>query len=137
MVKKWIVMSVIILCIVGLCVGENLYIQDSFTFLRENLVQIQESLSVDTKNINTQENILALENLHTEWRKRAKVLKTLVWHTGMKEVEINLSRILTYTEQNDYKEAVVELNALLDFSDHYMNDFTINLENILCKLPSF
>ena len=54
MVKKWIVMSVIILCIVGLCVGENLYIQDSFTFLRENLVQIQESLSVDTENINTQ-----------------------------------------------------------------------------------
>ena len=137
MVKKWIVMSVIILCIVGLCVGENLYIQDSFTFLKENLVQIQESLSVDTENINTQENILALENLHTEWRKRAKVLKTLVWHTGMKEVEINLSRILTYTKQNDYKEAEVELNALLDFSDHYMNDFTINLENILCKLPSF
>ena len=91
MVKKWIVMSVIILCIVGLCVGENLYIQDSFTFLKENLVQIQESLSVDTENINTQENILALENLHTEWRKRAKVLKTLVWHTGMKEVEINLN----------------------------------------------
>lgn len=137
MVKKWIVMSVIILCIVGLCVGENLYIQDSFTFLKENLVQIQENLSVDTENINTQENILALENLHTEWRKRAKVLKTLVWHTGMKEVEINLSRILTYTKQNDYKEAEVELNALLDFSDHYMNDFTINLENILCKLPSF
>ncbi len=137
MVKKWIVMSVIILCIVGLCVGENLYIQDSFTFLKENLVQIQESLSVDSENINTQENILALENLHTEWRKRAKVLKTLVWHTGMKEVEINLSRILTYTKQNDYKEAEVELNALLDFSEHYMNDFTINLENILCKLPSF
>lgn len=131
MVKKWIVMCVIIALIVGLCVWENVYIQQSFTFLLNRLDAIEVQLSENEELINTEENILALTNLHEEWREKTKVLKTIVWHTGMKEVEINLSRVLSYVEQNDFKEAMVELHALQDFSKHYKQDFTITLENIL------
>lgn len=131
MVKKWIVMCVIIVAIVGLCVWENLYIQKSFTFLLNRLDIIEMQLSKNEEIINTDENISAINNLHEEWRSKTKVLKTIVWHTGMKEVEINLSRVLSYVEQNDYKEAIVELHALQDFSKHYKQDFTITLENIL------
>ena len=131
MVKKWIVMCVIIVAIVGLCVWENLYIQKSFTFLLNRLDIIGMQLSKNEEIINTDENISAINNLHEKKKKKTKVLKTIVWHTGMKEVEINLSRVLSYVEQNDYKEAIVELHALQDFSKHYKQDFTITLENIL------
>ena len=55
----------------------------------------------------------------------------IVWHTGMKEVEINLSRIQSYVVMNNFEETIVELNALKDFCLHYKDDFIITIENIL------
>lgn len=131
MVKKWIVMCVIILSIIGLCVWENLYIQNSFKFLLDRLTVIEAMLSENEDVINTQDNLNELAKLHEEWTDKTKVLKTIVWHTGMKDVEVNMSRIMSYTEENDYKEAIVELHALQDFCKHYRQDFTITIENIL------
>ena len=124
-------MAVIFALIVGICVWENLYISSSFKFLEDGLFKIETNIKQDEENINSQENILLIKNLHEEWRAKTNVLKTIVWHTGMKEVEINLSRILSYTEQNNFSEAMVEINALKDFCRHYADDFTITLENVL------
>lgn len=131
MVKKWIVMCAITLAIVGLCVWENLYIQKSFGFLLDRLTQIEMQLKENEEQVDTPQNISALETLHEEWREKTKVLKTIVWHTGMKDVEVNMSRILSYTEENNFEEAMVELHALQDFCRHYRQDFTISIENIL------
>lgn len=130
MAKKWVVMSIITLLIVSLCVLESNYIQDSFEFLLDNLNVIEMNISVDG-DINTVGNIKALNDLHEQWRNKTKYLKMIVWHTGMKEVEINLSRIQSYVEINNQEEALVELHALQDFSRHYKDDFTITIENIL------
>ena len=124
-------MAIIFALIVGICIWENLYISSSFKFLEDGLFKIETSIKQDEENINSQENILLIKNLHEEWRAKTNVLKTIVWHTGMKEVEINLSRILSYTEQNNFSEAMVEINALKDFCRHYADDFTITLENVL------
>ena len=133
MVKKWIVMIGIILAIVGVCIWENLYIQKAFSFLEGRLNEIEVKLSQNEEAINTQENIKEIKKLHEEWQHYSNVLKNIVWHTGMKDVEINLSRILTYVEENDYTEAMVELHVLEDFCKHYSKDFTINIQNILTK----
>lgn len=133
MVKKWIVMIGIILAIVGVCIWENLYIQKAFSFLEGRLNEIEVKLSQNEEAINTQENIKEIKKLHEEWQHYSNVLKTIVWHTGMKDVEINLSRILSYVEENDYTEAMVELHVLEDFCKHYSKDFTINIQNILAK----
>ena len=123
----------IILAIVGVCIWENLYIQKAFSFLEGRLNEIEVKLSQNEETINTQENIKEIKKLHEEWQHYSNVLKTIVWHTGMKDVEINLSRILTYVEENDYTEAMVELHVLEDFCKHYSKDFTINIQNILAK----
>ena len=131
MAKKWVVMIIILIVIVGICVWENLYISSSFDYLQDSLFKIETSLKQNPNEINTSENILLIKNLHEDWKKKTKILKTIVWHTGMKEVEINLSRILSYTEQNNFSEAMVETGALEDFCRHYADDFTITIENIL------
>lgn len=131
MVKKWIIMSVITLAIIGLCVWENIYIQKSFEFLDAKLTKIEAQFEADELNVDSAKNINDLEALHKEWQKKTDILKMIVWHTGMKEVEINLSRITSYAEQNNFEEAMVELHALQDFCEHYKNDFTITPENIL------
>ncbi|MCR5553558.1 MAG: DUF4363 family protein [bacterium] len=131
MKKKWAVMIVIILLIVGLCVFESIYIQNSFTYLYGELVKFEEKISEDENNIGSEENVAIIKDLHSSWQRRSDNLKMIVWHTGMKEVEINLSRIQSYVITNNFEEAIVELNALKDFCLHYKDDFIITIENIL------
>ena len=130
MAKKWAVMIGIILIIVGVCVIETNYIQNSFNFLLNEMNTVETKIRADGENINLPENIIFLENIHTEWRKKSEVLKMIVWHTGIKEVEVNLSRIKTYVEENNSEEALVEVHQLQDFSKHYKDDFKITLSNI-------
>lgn len=83
------------------------------------------------EDIDNQENIDFIDNLHDEFHKLERALKMLIWHTGLKDVEVGMSRILTYVEENNKTEALVETNALIDYCEHYSLDFKISGENVL------
>jgi len=130
MVKKWIViLSIIVFLVVG-CIIEYKYINNAFEYLHNNLINYQELLDIDKENINTQDNVKYISNLHNNWHNKYKVLKSLIWHSGIKDIEVGLSRIKTYTQENDYTEAKAELQALIDYIRHYSEDFTFSLENL-------
>lgn len=80
--------------------------------------------------MNTEENIKLLKELHAEWTEKKKVLKIFVWHTNLKDVEVGLSRIQSYTAENDFTEAYTEIQNLIDFSKHFRQDYELNLQNI-------
>lgn len=82
-------------------------------------------------NINTIENIEYMDNLHDEFHKAERGLKSIIWHTGLKDVEVSVSRVITYIKENDKTEALTELNALIDYCEHYKLDFSVTIENIL------
>ena len=68
--------------------------------------------------------------MHIEWDKKTRVLKCLIWHSGVKDVETGLARVSIYVEENDYKEAAAELASLIDYCAHYLDDFHLSVENI-------
>lgn len=131
MVKKWIVIITILVLLLGACVVEYIFVNKSFDYLHDKLQIYQTYLDKDKENINTAENVEFIENLHKKWHVRVNGLKAVIWHTGIKDIEIGLSRIKTYTKENDYTEASTELNALIDYVQHYKDDFTISIENLL------
>ncbi len=113
------------------CYYENKYVNKAFDSMVTSLTTFKEMLNLTEADINTTQNVEYLNNLHKEFHKKEKALKALIWHTGLKDVEVGISRILTYVEESDYTEALTETNALLDYCKHYSMDFEINLENIL------
>lgn len=130
MLKKWIIIvSIIVSLIVGCCL-ESKFVNGAFDEMTQDLAVYQQMLEATEENINIEQNVEYLENLHNKFHQKEKVLKSLIWHTGLKDVEVSISRILTYTEENDYTEALTETNALLDYCKHYSQDFSISLENI-------
>lgn len=133
MVKKWIVILIISVILVVSCALEYNFVNKSFAYLTEQLYTYKSMLEADEENINTAENVKFLEDLHNNWHKKEKVLKGLIWHTGIKDIEVGISRITTYTEENDFTEAEAELNALIDYVKHYSGDFDLSLENLLYK----
>ena len=92
---------------------------------------LQIELAESKDNIDTDELKQKTNNIHLEWEKKVKVLKCLIWHTGIKDVEVGLARIAVYVDENDYTEAYAEIASLIDYVAHYLDDFRVSAENIL------
>ncbi len=134
MVKKWIVMiSLIVVLVVG-CILESGYVHSSFSWLINSLETLQIEISQSENGvgdkIDSEYNINLAYQIHEDWHGRVQLLKCLVWHSGIKDVEIGLARIAVYVKEDDYKEASAEIGSLIDYLAHYLDDFSISVENI-------
>ena len=118
-----------VVLIVG-CVIESSYVNSSFDWLINSLETIQIELTENKEKIDTDKFIGDIYSLHNKWHEKVKILKCLIWHTNIKDVEIGLARISVYIEENNYTEAYAEIASLIDFSAHYLDDFRISSENI-------
>lgn len=130
MVKKWIVMICLAILLAVGCVFESLYVHKSLNWLINSLESLQIELAENKENINTDKFINDANEIHLKWHKKVKLLKCLIWHTGIKDVETGLARIAVYIEENEYTEAYAEIASLIDYLAHYLDDFRIVVENI-------
>lgn len=130
MVKKWIVMIVLIIVLIVGCVIESIYVNKSFDNLVIELETFQTKLDSNEESIDKTVFVSEAKSIHKKWHKKVKVLKCLIWHTGIKDVEIGLARVEVYIEENDYTEASAEISSLVDYLEHYSDDFSISWENI-------
>ena len=132
MVKKWIIILSIITILIAGCILESNYINNSFLFLEAKLKEYKSVIETTEESlIDSEENILFVQNLHEEWHGKLKVLKSLIWHSGLKDIEVSLSRIESYVKESEKTETIAELSGIIDYLEHYSEDFTISLENIL------
>ncbi len=130
MVKKWITMIALSIILVAGCVIESIYINRSFNWLINSLETLQIELRENKEKCDTEELIYDANQVHIKWGEKTKVLKCLIWHSGVKDVETGLARVAVYVEENDYKEASAELASLIDYCAHYLDDFHISVENV-------
>lgn len=130
MVKRWIIMITLSVMLIIGCIIETKYVNDSFDWLINSMETLQIEITENKDKIDTKEIIDRAYGIHENWHKKVKILKCLIWHTGIKDVEIGLARIAVYIQENDYTEAYAEIASLIDYSAHYLDDFEISVDNI-------
>lgn len=130
MVRRWINMFLIMIILAVGCVLEKNYVHNSFEWLINSLETLQIEITESKDKIDTEKLINETYQIHNDWHKKVKVLKCLIWHTGIKDVEVGMARIAVYVEENDYTEAYAEIASLIDYNQHYLEDFSISVENI-------
>ena len=130
MVKKWIIMISLSIILTFACISESFYVNKSFDWLINSLETIQIDLTENKEKIDSEKFIGDVYELHNTWHEKVKVLKCLIWHTNIKDVEVGLARISVYVEENNFTEAYAEIASLIDFTAHYLDDFRVSLENI-------
>ena len=130
MVRRWINMFLIMIILAVGCVLEKNYVHNSFEWLINSLETLQIEITESKEKIDTEKLINETYQIHNDWHKKVKVLKCLIWHTGIKDVEVGMARIAVYVEENDYTEAYAEIASLIDYNQHYLEDFSISVENI-------
>ena len=131
MLKKYIAIIIFVVSIVLAGFFESHYIVTSFDFLENELYLFAEQMQYDTENIDTEENIVAINQIRKKWQDQTQLLEIFVWHTIIKEIENSLSRITSYVKQNDFKEAYTELNSLIDYSEYYSQDYRFSFQNVV------
>lgn len=130
MVKKWIIMIALTILLVVGCVIEANYVNKSFKWLINSLETLQIEITQQKDKIDEEEFVALAYEIHEEWHDKVKLLKCLIWHSGIKDVEIGLARIAVYIKENNYTEASAEIASLIDYLAHYLDDFSISTENI-------
>ena len=130
MVKKWITMISLLVILISSCVLETVYVNNSFNWIINSLETLQIELTENKEKCDIEELVNEAYNIHIEWDKKTKVLKCLIWHSGIKDVEIGMAKICVYVEENNYTEAYAEIASLIDYCSHYIDDFTISAQNI-------
>lgn len=130
MVKKWIVMILLSLFLIVGCVIETIYVNKSFNWLINSLETVQIEIKENKEQIDKEKFINGIYQIHNEWHDKVQILKCIIWHTQIKDVEIGLARISVYIEENNYTEAYAEIASLIDIAAHYIEDFSISSENI-------
>ena len=130
MVKKWITMIILSIILIVGCIIESIYVNRTFNWLINSLETIQIEITENKEHCDTDELIHKTYDLHDKWHKKTKILKCIIWHTGIKDVEIGLARIAVYIQENDFTEAYAEIASLIDYCAHYLDDFCISTENI-------
>ncbi len=123
-------MILISFVLVAGCVIETTYVNKSFNWLINSLETLQIEIKENKENIDSDKIKLQAHGIHETWHKKVKILRCVIWHTGIKDVEIGLARISVYIEENDYTEAYAEIASLIDYAAHYLDDFEISAENI-------
>ena len=130
MIKKWIFMLILSISLVVSSIFESRFINKSFNWLINSLETLQIEITQSKDKIDTEEIISKAYIIHEDWHKDVGILKCLIWHTGIKDVEVGLARIAVYIEENEYTEAYAEIASLIDYLAHYLDDFKISPENI-------
>ena len=115
--------------IVG-CYFEARFIRSSFNWLINSIESLQIVITENKEKIDSEEIIKKSYSLQQNWHKKVGTLKCLVWHTGIKDIEVALARIAVYVEENDFTEAYAETASLIDYVAHYLDDFRVSTENI-------
>ena len=130
MVRKWIIVIIITITLVFGCVFESSYVNSSISNLINSLETLQIEIKESKEKIDTDTLIEKSYEIHNKWHKKLAKLKCLLWHTGLKDIEVGLARIAVYIEENDYTESYAEIASLIDYLAHYLDDFKVSLDNI-------
>ena len=124
MVKSIVSMIIAALIIIGGCIWENLYINNTFDELHETFDIIETKLENETCS---EKDVLYAQKV---WLDKKEELHAVIPHTDIKEVDLWISECLYYTSDKDYKEAQGKVTVILELLEQIPRNYLIRFENI-------
>ena len=132
MTKKFWVISILVILLAGLSVFEVLYAKETVNTLKEDLLNLQNSINASIAEENTEFDSLTTDakELLEYWDGRESVLCLIFNHNDMKDIAKEITQIISYLEQNDLKEAFVHTDLARQQTETLTHIIEFNLQNI-------
>ena len=132
MTKKFWVISILVILLAGLSVFEVLYAKETVNTLKEDLLNLQNSINASIAEENTKFDSLTTDakELLEYWDGRESVLCLIFNHNDMKDIAKEITQVISYLEQNDLKEAFVHTDLARQQTETLTHIIEFNLQNI-------
>ena len=129
MVKRIITIATLFVILLFLALYELFAVNS----LIDNLNQQSTNLQIEIyNNKETVSNTLSLVNeTKNFWQKKETVLTLMFNHKDLSTITDTLSRLYSYVENNDYDNAIAEVNLLKQYADKNKWIMGFNFQNIL------
>lgn len=129
MVKRIITIATLFVILLFLALYELFAVNS----LIDNLNQQSTNLQIEIyNNKETVSNTLSLVNeTKNYWQKKETVLTLMFNHKDLSTITDTLSRLYSYVENNDYDNAIAEVNLLKQYADKNKWIMGFNFQNIL------
>lgn len=130
MTKELIISIIIVLIIfIGNNFTEN-YTKESIDETSSILLELRDEIGKDENEVNFYNAKQKIDEIHQKWDIRYEKLAYYIEHDELEKVETELTGLKAYIEEEEYSEAITELDKSVYILEHIKNKSAFNLKNI-------
>ena len=129
MVKSIIIIVVLFVSLIGLATYEVVSVDNIITSLETMVETLQVDISENKNNVN--EVTESVKKVQTYWNEHEENLCLMFNHKDLSAITDTLTRLFSYVENNDYDNAIAEVNLLKKYSEKNRHIMGFNLQNLL------
>ena len=125
MVRSIISMIIAALIIIAGGISERIYLDKTFSELKDTFVQLQSDIESET---GTDEQAVSAQE---KWLKEKEKLHVFIPHSEIKEVDLWVAECVAYVKEKDYEEAADKVYVILQLFEQIPKTFSVRIENLL------
>ena len=127
--KKFIAIIFVVLILVGLCIWEQLTINNYLSDIQNQSKELIE-ITTGTKNIQTEEISTRVDRLKTTWEQHEEVLCFFANHKDMRDLCIEIQKLRGNIIVNQYEDFTAGLQVIYHLTKDYHFIMGLSLQNI-------
>ena len=127
--KRIIIIVILFVSLIGLATYEVISVDNIITSLDTMVEKLQVDIT-DNKN-NVSEISTSAKQVQTYWNNHEENLCLMFNHKDLSAITDTLTRLYSYVENNDYDNAIAEVNLLKKYSEKNRHIMGFNLQNLL------
>ena len=129
MVKRIITISALFSLLIILAFYELVAVNNLITNLNEQATNLQTEIYENKEFVSS--SINSVKKTKEYWNKNEIVLTLMFNHKDLSAITDTLTRLFSYVENNDYDNAIAEVNLLKKYSEKNRHIMGFNLQNLL------
>ena len=129
--KKLISIIVIILILVGLSIGEEVFVKKTIAHLHHTSYHIESIIEANEDNINVPKVWVEFNHINKYWDKSEQILCYIVNFEKIKPINETLSKLEGAISKNDFSVALENIKTLQNYSENLKYIMGASLTNIL------
>lgn len=123
--KRLIPAGIILIFIVTLCVGSNVYVKKT---CKQTITDIEdyytECITSDKNSINS-----LSQNLKSEWNSRKDKLELFVNHTFLDNISLQITKLITHIVNENHESALLDFEQIKELFEQVISEQTFSLNS--------
>lgn len=129
MVKRIIIIIVLFVTLIGLATFEVIAVNNLITNLEEMATNLQGEITYNKENVET--TLTSVKKVKNYWDGFEDDLCLMFNHKDLSTITDTLSRLYSYVGNNDYDNAIAEVNLLKEYAEKNRHIMGFNIQNLL------